>query len=220
MKTFFHKLGVLQKIIVPPKYTYFFTEFRGKKVKFLDVGCANNSVERAKIWFPESLYYGLDYIEYSGSAREQMAGFYFVDLTSNDLTTLPNAEFNIILVSHVIEHVPNGLAVVEGLIKKLKKNGVIYIEYPSVRSLGFPKWMGRGVRFHNDPTHIRVYSRIDLVNILLSGGMKVDSAGTRRNLYKIVLFPLVFVFNIFRGIPSEALWDIVGFSEYIYARKV
>ena len=38
-------------------------------------------------------------------------------------------------MNHVIEHIVNGIEIVEALSKKIKSGGRIYIETPSVKSL-------------------------------------------------------------------------------------
>ena len=64
---------------------------------------------------------------------------------------LADNHYDLIILSHVIEHINNGLDVVERLSKKLKFGGHIYIEYPSLKSLQLPSAQG-SLHFCDDDT--------------------------------------------------------------------
>src|SRR6516162_4366391 len=123
----------------------------------LDVGCGNQSVLLTKKWYPRCCYFGLDLScdFFSSEELSHMEKLFIADLDSNDLSELPDAHFDVIVMSHVIEHVRDGLSAVERLTKKLAPRGRIYIEFPSVRSLGLPS-AHRTLQFCDDPTHVRV----------------------------------------------------------------
>lgn len=106
-----------------------------KNVTILDVGCGNHSPSITKKYYPHSVYYGLDRSKnYNLGAEdlESMKEFFEVDLLKLEtLSIVPNDYFDCVIFNHVIEHLPNGPAVVVELLKKLKKSGIFYLETPA-----------------------------------------------------------------------------------------
>ena len=207
---------------MPPKFSFFYNEYKDKNFRLLDVGCGNNSPSRTKKFFKNCKYFGLDRENYNNSVGdlELMEKFYDVDLECDPLDIIPNEFFDVIILAHVIEHISNGVSVVERLSQKLKIGGIIYIEYPSVRSLNFPSLRGT-LHFCDDPTHIKLYDLKEVCNALLSRGFKIRKAGVLRDAFKMVFFPFLLFFHLIRGTVSAGLfWYVLGFSEFVYAVKV
>jgi SAM-dependent methyltransferase len=189
-----------------------------KDCNILDVGCGSISIKRIKGWFPNAHYYELDIdIPTSSNAMDK---FYHVDLLKDDLSSIPNNHFNIIILSHVIEHLPNGLEIIEKLIKKLKINGDIYIEFPSTKSLSL--WSADGtLNFCDDHSHVRVYDIKEIANLLLKNNVTITKAGTAREWLKIFILPLLLPYHLLYffktgRLTSKFLWDITGFASYIH----
>lgn len=67
-----------------------------------------------------------------------MDNFIELDLTALDFKTIPEDYYDVIIMSHVIEHLHNGDEVLKGLMPKLKKDVIFYVEFPSERSTQFP----------------------------------------------------------------------------------
>lgn len=96
-----------------------------------------------------------------------MDHFYLIDLQTSNLSTIPDNTFDVVILSHVIEHLFFGDQIIKEAISKLKTGGYIYIEYPSVKSLSLPRHEGT-LHFSDDATHIRLYDLKEIGNILLS----------------------------------------------------
>jgi hypothetical protein len=77
------------------------------------------------------------------------------------------------------------------------------------------------LNFCDDPTHIRVYSVIELANFLLANNFRIIRAGTRRDKVLIMTFPLRLGLKILvnRKIGGGDFWDVLGFASYVYAKK-
>ncbi len=107
----------------------------------------------------------------------------------------------------------NGDTVIEHLVNKLRKGGVIYIEYPSARSTKLPSMKG-SLNFYDDPTHCRIYSLNEVESLLLKKGFKILSAGTRRDLARIVLLPLFVAHSKIKlgYVSGSTFWDLLGFA--------
>jgi len=210
--------------VIPPRLKLFRNSV-DKDFAILDVGCGNASVLQTKKWYPRCRYFGLDLSRDSFSSEElsHMEKLFIADLDCDDLGELPDAHFDVIVMSHVIEHVRDGLSAVERLTKKLAPRGRIYIEFPSVRSLGLPS-ARRTLQFCDDPTHVRVYSVKEVANVLLANGLKVTKAGRRREWLRIALSPLTIPSQIKTlltegRLDAVGLWDLCGFADYVYAEK-
>src|SRR5579872_836696 len=129
------------KIIVNFKLRYLFKSFGNRPFALLDVGSGNHSASKITTRFPACSYYGLDldksYNNDEGDFRV-MKDFYELDLTKLDYSKIPDEHFDGIWMAHVIEHLPNGDEVLPLLLKKLKKGGYFYIEYPGEKSTRLP----------------------------------------------------------------------------------
>jgi SAM-dependent methyltransferase len=212
----------LQKIFIPPRFGFIYNEFKDLQFSMLDVGCGNNSAQLAKKWFKNVRYYGLDNGVFFNEQEdfELMEIFYDKDLTRDALDDIPSDFFDVALMNHVIEHLPNGISIIGEIAKKIKPNGIIYIEYPSVNSLSAPNMPNVGnLNFSDDLTHVRLYGLVEVCNELLSNGFVIIRAGVRRRLTRIILLPLFLILGLLRGRYSVVFWDYYGVAEYIYAKK-
>jgi SAM-dependent methyltransferase len=205
------------------KFGFIKKTFDNKHFKLLDVGCGNHSPSKTKIVFPNCEYYGLDLDKtYNNDEKdfEVIEQFYELDLTKLDYSIIPDNFFDFIRMAHVIEHLYNGDKVLKELIPKLKNGGFFYIEYPGKKSLKLPSMHGT-LNFHDDPTHVRVYSVNELKKVFESLNCKVIKAGTRRNIWNMLAMPVRTITSLIKNRRLEAniFWDITGFAEYLYVQK-
>ena len=77
------------------------------------------------------------------------------------------------------------------------------------------------LHFCDDPTHVRLYSVLEVCNTLLDGGLRIIAAGRRRDAVMTLLFPLFFLAGIwrYRKVTSFGLWDPLGFADFVYAER-
>lgn len=195
----------------------------GDKLTILDVGAGSHSASITKEWLPHCIYHGIDISKtYYNDARDMalMDMFYEMDVTTLEFDKISDNFYDIIILSHIIEHLYNGDKVIESLLRKLKVGGVIYIEYPSFRSTKLPS-MRETLNFFDDPTHCRIYSLQEVYNLLMKNNLKILEGGKRRQLINIVFVPVKSIFQILtKGyIRAGVMWDIAGFAEYVVAKK-
>jgi hypothetical protein len=128
--------------------------------------------------------------------------------------------FDAIWIVHVIEHLDNGDEVVAGLMPKLKEGGYMYVEFPGRKSTTLPSMHG-SLNFRDDPTHVRLYSATEIANLAQRSGCEVLSSGTRRNWYYIAAMPARIIGHWLKRkkLQGNIFWDLLGFAEYVYARK-
>lgn len=194
-----------------------------ERPKILDIGAGNHSASVTKKWIAECEYHGVDLNkEYHNNENDfsLMDGFYEMDLTKLDFDIIPDNYFDAIIMAHIVEHLHNGDKVIEGLLKKLKKGGVIYIEYPCFKTTKFPS-MRETLNFFDDDTHMRIYSVQELFNLLMKNDFKIQEGGTVRQWINILLTPIKCIVQpITIGyIKGGVLWDLLGFAEYVVATK-
>ncbi|HOP50241.1 MAG TPA: class I SAM-dependent methyltransferase [Ignavibacteriales bacterium] len=213
---------LIKRLELPVKFKSFYKQFKNKSFKLLDVGCGNHSPKVTKNYFPNCEYYGIDKQLYNLNNEDLslMKKFYNFELTPENLKEIPDNFFDVIIMNHIIEHLQNGLEILSILTKKLKSSGYLYIEYPSPKSLTLPSLNGT-LHFCDDPTHVKLYHLIDIVNTLLDNNLKIIKAGTRRDKVGILLFPIIIIVKLLRKevLAGQGIWDILGFAEFVYAQK-
>lgn len=208
--------------ILPHKFSFFYKELRNTAFQFLDVGAGSSSATKTKQFFPNCVYHGIDRANYRNTDADfkAMDFYYEMDLTELKFDSIPNNHFDIINLSHVIEHLINGDLVLKGLLPKLKKGGRIYIEFPGIRSTRLPS-MRDTLNFYDDPTHVRIYSHQEIAELLTNNGFEIIRSGTRRHWPYILLLPFTIIHQRLKYgyLPGGVFWDLLGFAEFVYARK-
>lgn len=199
-------------------------EFERKPFRLLDVGIGNDSPLKIKEVFPSCEYHGIDkdvHYNLSAESLKRVTEYYELDLTRCEFDRIPDAAFDALVFSHVIEHLPNAEEVVRRLLAKVRMGGVVYVEWPSFRSLWLPSMRGT-LNFFDDPTHVRLFSRADVSAMLRAGGCVVEHLGVRRNPIRIAFFPIILLKNRLKRGYFEAsdFWEIFGFADYAFARKI
>lgn len=195
---------------------------KANKIAILDAGAGSHSASITKQWFPDCVYHGIDIDNYRNDDKdfELMDKFYKMDLTKFEYSEIPDGFFDVIVMSHVIEHLHNGDKVIESILSKLKPDGIIYIEYPSFKSTRLPS-MKETLNFYDDPTHCRIYTLPEIYNLLMRNKMTILEGGTRRQWINIFIIPIKIIHNLLKKgyVSAGVFWDITGFAEYAIAQK-
>jgi 2-polyprenyl-3-methyl-5-hydroxy-6-metoxy-1,4-benzoquinol methylase len=136
--------------------------------RLLDYGCGSGAfLERMKLAGWQA--YGIEPDESAAarlSAREGICVFSSIeDLLARDIDT-----FDVITLSHVIEHVPNPIATLASLRRLLRRSGRLIITTPNAASLG-SRIFGSAWRGLEPPRHLNVFTRRSLCEALLSTGL-------------------------------------------------
>ena len=175
-----------------------------------------------KYWFPHSSYVGLDRDDYNNSPADYavMESFIKVDLETDALDLVEDRSFDLVMMSHVIEHLHNGEDVIVRLARKLRPGGYLYLECPSERSLRLPSGVDC-LNFFDDPTHVRIYN---LPQVCSFAGLRVLDSGIRRDRIRAVLSATILLpkqivsLMKHRKLYGPALWDLVGFGQFAIAQ--
>lgn len=189
----------------------------------LDVGAGSHASTRMKEYFPDCEYHGIDRTRTYGNTEkdiQQMSVFYEMDLTERKFASIPDGYFDVVIFSHVLEHLPNALDVLGDLLSKVKSGGLVYIEYPRFKSISFPHMYGT-LNFFDDPTHVYLHDRREIFNVLLRHGCVPCKWGLCRNFLRIALLPLTLLKRLKspNRLRSFDFADLFGFAEYAAAIK-
>jgi trans-aconitate methyltransferase len=191
--------------------------------KVLDAGCGNHSPATTKLWWPHCDYSGLDlgFDAYGASDLKAIDHRYAIDCERDSLSSLPARHFDVIIVSHLLEHLSNGPEFLGELAGKLAPGGYLYVETPSPRSLTLPSMPGC-LNFHDDATHVRVYELAEIVDALSAQRLTVVRAGIRRDPVQMLSSPFRLAWKSLRRQPWQGsdFWDLMGFAHYVLARRV
>jgi 2-polyprenyl-3-methyl-5-hydroxy-6-metoxy-1,4-benzoquinol methylase len=104
--------------------------------------------------------------------------------------------YDVILMRHVLEHLPNPVSVLKQLRSSLKPGGLIIVEVPSAAST-WKRLMGTLWTGYFYPYHIAVFSEVGLRHIFSRSGLDVVSV-------KRVEPPIFGVFLMALGVPRGA----------------
>lgn len=136
--------------------------------RVLDVGCGNGgflAVAREAGWEVE----GVDFdIEAVNAARSLGLN---VRHGGIELFLDKCACYDVITLSHVIEHVHDPVALVQRLYELLKPGGMLWLETPNIDSLGSRRF-GRNWRGLEPPRHLVMFTTKALVGCLRAAGFR------------------------------------------------
>lgn len=219
--------------VIPPFRIYILSKYLKNKqapLKILDIGCGSQSPSITKKAFPNAHYTGVDIDKTYGNSQKDIEcidEFISMDLNFFDSSHIPNETYDIIIMSHIIEHLLEGDKVLEQLMGKLKKGGLLYIEFPSEKSLFLPSMPGT-LNFFDDETHCRIYSVKEICNLILrkkdingSSEFKILKVGVVRQWINILLLPVKIILHLIRfgHCKGGIFWDLSGFAHYVLAQK-
>jgi SAM-dependent methyltransferase len=198
-----------------------------QKARFLDIGAGAGGLSFWKEWgTPERSdieMYGVDLSVGEHSAR--YVQFHAMNLDKEPLP-FPDGFFDVILASHLIEHVDHAKLLSE--IRRVSRSGaLLYLETPTPQSKAAPSRMefvrqgypAHTLNFHDDLTHIDTLS-LDYLNAALHGvGFKtIKSDVIRAHDLESTLLSAGFLWKD-ADILTYGLWSRFEFAEYIIGER-
>jgi SAM-dependent methyltransferase len=152
-----------------------------------------------------------------------MDAFYPLGVDGSGYSAIPDRSYDFIILHHVVEHIADPLPILAAVCSKLKPDGVIWIGFPSLRSLSLPSGEGT-LQFCDDPTHVRVPHVWEISNVLLANGVKVLHAGRSRSFVREALGAAILPWAMLRRLvtgrlSAKGLWYILGFEDHVFGQR-
>lgn len=190
-----------------------------------DLGCnIGANLDAFRLLRNDLIIHGFDREDFSTSIQGKGCIFHQVDLLMDKLP-LADSTVDLVIASHIIEHLPNTDNLVAEARRILKPDGMLFIEAPGIRSLFFPslcfsdKKNNYTCNFYDDPTHLRPYSAVGLYRLAVSSGYRVKKYGISRNWLFTLSSPLLIVGGIFnKHWLLTGLTNLIGWSVFLVAQ--
>ena len=205
---------VVKKVFTPYKYKLINKLVdKKKRIKVLDVGCGARAGDIARFSLNLEKFDGVDNQIWHNDEASYIGidKLFDIDLENQGIEEIPTNNYDVIIVSHLIEHISNGESLIESLCSKLVIGGIIYIETPSPKTFNLPSAVGFA-NFYDDKTHKRMYFPHEILKVLVTPKMQVISYGIRRDIVRLVLFsPVMVLLNAFYFYPFKRKYN---FKDY------
>lgn len=148
--------------------------------RILDIGCGVGDNARViKMQIPGCKVYGITHSEKEANfARKVMDGCWVMDLEAQD-QRIHDQRFDVLLLSHVLEHLRNPAEVLNRYLDVLEDGGRILIAVPNILSWRMRIKFLRGQFEYAssgelDDTHLRFYTYFTAETLLLAGLPQVE----------------------------------------------
>jgi 2-polyprenyl-3-methyl-5-hydroxy-6-metoxy-1,4-benzoquinol methylase len=211
----------------PMKFQYVRRRISSPSLRILDVGCGNHSPSVTKRWFPGCHYTGADIQRYNLSREDDAAmdTFYLLGTDGSGYEEIPEGAYDLVILNHVVEHMTEPKPILEALCAKLKPGGLIWIAFPSLRSLSLPSSEDETLQFCDDPTHVYVPDIREIANILLANGVNVLHAGRSREGFWTTLADVTkLIKRLLRKMMTgkfsgRGMWYLLGFEDHVLGQR-
>lgn len=193
----------------------------------LDIGCFGfKPVEICgALQLREVAHAGVDYCE----PADLPPGYTFrkADLNRDPLPFADDG-FDLVVVSHVIEHVLDPINLVRECIRVCKPGGRIYVEAPSERSLFLPGMPFEHEKFfslsyYDDPTHLsRPWTPQALVRLARYFSCTPERADYIYSWKYRILFPVLIIYALVTRSARRLehyCWQSIGWASFAIVRK-
>lgn len=121
--------------------------------------------------------------------------------------------FDLVILSHVIEHIKDPLFLLSGAKRVLNKEGVLIIEVPSLDSIEYFLSKENYFAFVDMPGHLYFFTQLTIKRLLMKAGFKVLGKGItffilpvsliksvnakiKHRLMKLFLFPIILLLTV------------------------
>ncbi|MDA8961971.1 class I SAM-dependent methyltransferase [Congregibacter sp.] len=152
--------------------------------RLLDYGCANGDF----LTIAKSMGWSADGVDFDPVAVS-LARARGLDVALIEAGEMLKGEelYDVITLSHVLEHVHDPVRLINDLLRLLKPGGVLWLETPNISSIGH-RTFGRFWRGLEPPRHLTLFSSDTLKSVLFRAGFN-DVEMLWHGLSAFVMFP-------------------------------
>lgn len=137
---------------------------KGESKKVLDIGCGSGSFLRDAM----QLGWEVQGIDPDSKAASQVAGLR-VEQGGLPQTRFKDATFDVVTLSHVIEHTHDPVASLREVFRLLKPGGLIWVSTPNVSSVSHYRFRSNWIGLHS-PAHLVLFSHKNIKHALRAAG--------------------------------------------------
>jgi SAM-dependent methyltransferase len=214
---------IIEKIAMPKYCKSRFMKIINSKGKLLDIGCGNNSPYSIKTKYPNIIYTGIDVGDYN-QTKPNLADNYIIttpEQFAESIINLPEL-FDTIISAHNLEHCNERQKTLETIPKVLKKDGYLYLSFPTEESVNFPGPRMGTLNYYDDSTHKDmppIFS--DVIKTLKNNEMEIifSSGSYKPFLAYVIGFLLEWKSKKNKDVIYPFTWAYWGFEAIIWARK-
>lgn len=123
--------------------------------------------------------YGMDLNHWAVKKSKEAAGRAFLQTASAQQLPFTNHSFNVVIIKHIVEHLPDPAKAIQEIGRVTEKDGILILATPNLGSLLKPwkgdKWIGC-----QDPTHISLKQPQEWLGLIRNAGfspLKIFSDG-------------------------------------------
>ncbi len=190
-------------------------------MKILDVGCGNNSPFKFKRILPNCDYTGLDVADYN-IEKPEIADQYIITTPQEFSKEIDkfDEDFDIVVSAHNLEHCYDRDSVLLNMLKAVKKEGFVFLSFPTEKSVNFPSRKGT-LNYYDDSTHMFGPPNFNEVIKVLEEN-DFDTYFSQKNCSPIILRFLGFLIEPISKMKNKILrgtWEYYGFESIIIAQK-
>jgi len=182
--------------------------------KFLDIGCGNGS----RLLKMRKLGWEVAGVELNKKAYNECISHNLnVFNCTLEETNFKDRSFDVVYMSHLVEHLANPYEIFEIVERVLKPNGLLYIKTPNRNALGrkiFNKYW-----YANDiPRHLFLFSRRSLVNVFKKLNMSLEFY-SQDTTPKIFLNSVDYLFKLSKPSKKNKILRIIS-RLYVFPAKL
>jgi 2-polyprenyl-3-methyl-5-hydroxy-6-metoxy-1,4-benzoquinol methylase len=147
-----------------------------RKAKIVDLGCGDGRLLialKSNGYFSQNEFYGVDISkEKINYLKDVLPEVKPIVSDASDIKELNNNEFDVVICSQLIEHVPSEDSLIKEIRRLVKRDGIVYVS--SIIKKWYGLWIYRlNGKIRLDPTHLREYSsEEEFVNLLEKNRLK------------------------------------------------
>lgn len=182
--------------------------------RLLDVGCGNGrylSTMRTLGWQVQGVEFSAEGVRV---CRMENLPVHHGDLVSAEF---PDDAFDLIMVGHVIEHIPSPHAFMSELARVLRPRGKVVIETPNAEALG-RTWFGANWYANDVPRHLLLFSADGLQILAKEHGLECLTVEQKTSA-KIVLNSIDYAIGNQGTVSKKVAWRRFLARLYVRAAK-
>ena len=222
------KLGHLLQYITksnfaqPKRYkAHFLKKMVPETGTVLDVGCGNSSPWWTKTLLPNIYYVGIDIGDYNQTAPN-LADEYVISSPDDfsESISLMGQRFDAVISSANLEHCDHRQKTLEAMVSVIKPGGVLYLTFPTEKSVSFPGPRWGCLNYYDDGTHKGEPPNYKETIEFLQKDMEIVYGSKS---YKPFFFYVVGFFNESTSnkykTVMQGTWEYWGLLSVIWAKK-